>query len=44
MIDQTTAEAIDTADAAPPSGPAKQISGRQKAAVALGPFLILWLV
>ena len=44
MTDQTTAEAIDTADAAPPGGPAKELSGRQKAAIALGPFFILWLV
>ena len=44
MTDQPPAEASDTADAAPPGGRAKELSGRQKAAIALGPFFILWLV
>jgi len=42
MTDQTTSEPIDTSDAASAGGPAKQLSGRQKATIALGPFLILW--
>jgi len=42
MTDQTTSEPIDTSDAASVDGPAKQLSGRQKATIALGPFLILW--
>ena len=44
MTDQSTLESIDTPDAAPPGGPARELSGRQKAAIALGPFLILWLI
>ena len=42
MTDQTTSEPLDTSDAASADGPAKQLSGRQKAAIAFGPFLILW--
>ena len=42
MTDQTTSEPLDTSDAASADGPAKQLSSRQKAAIAFGPFLILW--
>ena len=42
MTDQTTAEPLDTSDAASADGPAKQLSSRQKSAIAFGPFLILW--
>ena len=42
MTDQTTSEPLDTSDAASADGPAKQLSSRQKATIAFGPFLILW--
>ena len=42
MTDQTTSEPLDTSDAASVDGPEKQLSSRQKATIAFGPFLILW--
>jgi len=42
MTDQTTSEPLDTSDAASADGPTKQLSSRQKATIAFGPFLILW--
>ena len=42
MTDPTTSEPLDTSDAASADGPAKQLSNRQKATMAFGPFLILW--
>ena len=35
---------IDTSDAASADGPAEQMSGRIRTAIAVGPFLFIWLL
>ena len=44
MTAGTTTEPIDTSDAASADAPAKLLSGRYKAAMVVGPFLVLWLL
>ena len=44
MTAGTTTEPIDTSDAASADGSAKLLSGRYKAAMVVGPFLVLWLL
>ena len=44
MTAGTTTEPIDTSDAASADSSAKLLSGRYKAAMVVGPFLVLWLL